>query len=281
MDHEGGVMKEHLCRGTILIVDDEPNVLWFITKVCQPMGYETLTAGSGPEALKVVEECGEKIDLILLDLKMQGMDGVDFLKAVRAGGFRMPVIVLTAAHEREAECRRIGIEAFLKKPYSLEELYDRIESIVARQTFDPTDGVLAAGMEPSARILIVDDEPGVCEFLCAALMEDVTEMHLEVRWAKPGAEALKVSRDFRPDIVILDIKMKEMWGDEMIRRFKSGEGFCPKDFIVYTTTGDPQQLSRAKGLEYKLITRPTDLDVLLEGLKKICVRHGLVRPAGG
>jgi len=63
-------------KGTILLVDDEPNVLWFISKVCQPRGYATLTAGSGIEALKYIQECGEKLDLVLLDLRMPGMGGL-------------------------------------------------------------------------------------------------------------------------------------------------------------------------------------------------------------
>ena len=81
-------------KGTILIVDDEPNVQWFISKTVQPMGYETLTAGSGMEALKLIQECGEKIDLVLLDLHMPGMGGIEVLKSIRKHQPEMSVIVL-------------------------------------------------------------------------------------------------------------------------------------------------------------------------------------------
>ena len=119
-------------KGMILIVDDEPDVLFFISRVCRPMGYDTLTAGSGMEALKIVEECGEKIDLILLDLKMPGMGGIEVLRSIRKRHEKLPVIILTAVRDAEQECLNLGIEAFIKKPYSLEELYNKIEIILER-----------------------------------------------------------------------------------------------------------------------------------------------------
>lgn len=264
-------------KGTILIVDDEPNVLWFISKTCQPMGYETLTAGSGMEALKVIQECGEKIDLVLLDLKMPGMGGVEVLKSIRKFQPDLAVIVLTAIYDRREECEKLGIETFIKKPYSLEELYSRIESVIERKNDEKRGVEIAAGYEPAAKILIVDDETEVCELLSVSLAEDFPDCHFEVKWAKSGDEALRMSLEFEPDIGIIDIKMPHMWGDELIRRFKAGEGHAPKDFIIYTSISDPQEIERAKKLGHKFFPKPTHLDSLVEVLKKICVRHNLMR----
>ena len=264
-------------RGMILVVDDEPNVLWFISKTCQPMGYATLTAGSGMEALKCIQECGEKIDLVLLDLRMPGMGGIEVLKSIRKHQPDLPVIILTAVHDKREECEKLGIEAFIKKPYSLEELYQRIEAVIERQSFDKKEIVLDPNMEPSAKIMIVDDETEVCELLAASLAEDVQDAHFEVKWVRSGDEALRLSLEFEPDIGIIDIKMPHMWGDELIKRFKSGEGRSPKDFVIYTSVSNPQEIQRAKKLGHRILTKPTDLDVLLEVLKKICIRHNLLR----
>lgn len=264
-------------KGTVLIVDDEPNVLWFISKVCHPMGYETLTAGSGMEALKVVEECGEKIDLVLLDLRMPGMGGIEVLKSIRKHLPDLPVIVLTAVHDKREECEKLGIEAFVKKPYSLEELYQKIESVIERRNFDKEAAPLDPEYVPNAKILIVDDEQEVCELLANSLAEDVPEASFEVKWALSGDEALRLSLDFEPDIGIIDIKMPHMWGDELVRRFKAGEGHCPKDFVIYTAVSDPHEMSRAKKLNHKYLAKPTDLDALVEVLRKICLRHNLLR----
>ena len=264
-------------RGTILIVDDEADMLWFISKMYQPLGYETLTAGSGMEALKIVEECGEKIDLIILDLKMPGMGGIEVLKSIRKHHPKLPVIILTALRDKEQECEELGIEAFIKKPYSMKDLNGRIEAVIERKSDEKGPAEVESGYEPSAKILIVDDELEVCEILGTSLAEDVADAHFEVKWVLSGDEALRASREFEPDIGIIDIKMPHMWGDELIQRFKAGEGHCPKDFVIYTSVADPAQVERAQKLGHKFFSKPTHLEVLVEILKKICVRHKLLR----
>lgn len=265
-------------KGTILIVDDEPNVLWFVSKVCQPLGFETLTAGSGMEALKVVQECGAKIDLVLLDLKMPGMGGLEVLRSMRKHQPDIPVVVLTAVHDKEEECRKLGVMHFLKKPYSLEELLDLIKNIAGRRAEDRLPLQLDPSLEPSAKIMIVDEAEEVCELLGMLLTEDVLDAHFEVMWVHSGEEALQKSKDFKPDIAIVEIKMHGIWGDELVRRFKAGEGHCPKDFVIYTASTDPQEVERARRLGHKILAKPTHLEALIEVLKKICVRHELLRP---
>lgn len=262
---------------TILIVDDETNVLWFVSKICQPLGYETLTASSGMEALKIIQECGEKLDLVLLDLKMPGMGGIEVLKSIRKHQPDLAVIILTALQDKQAECEDLGIEAFVKKPYSLEELSRRIEAVLERKVADKSEVVIPEEMEPSAKILIVDDETEVCELLGTSLVEDVPDCHFEVKWVLSGDEALRISREFEPDIAIIDIKMPHMWGDELIERFKRGEGHSPKDFVIYTSVSNESESGRAKKLGYKMFSKPMQIEVLVEALKKICVRHRLLR----
>ena len=264
-------------KGTILIVDDEADTLFFISKTCQSFGYDILTAGSGMEALKIVEECGAKLDLVVLDLYMPGMGGVEVLKSIRKHQPDLPVIILTALHDEQGACEKLGIEAFIRKPYSLKDLYDRIEHVIERKNEDKGEVEIDPGYEPCAKILVVDDELDVCELLGTAIAEDVGDAHFEVKWALSGDDALRISREFEPDIGIIDIKMPHMWGDELIERFKAGEGHSPKDFVIYTSVADPGQADRAKKLGYKFFSKPTDLETLVEVLKKICVRHKLLR----
>ncbi|MEI6425332.1 MAG: response regulator, partial [Lentisphaerota bacterium] len=101
--------------------------------------------------------------------------------------------------------------------------------------------------------------------------------HFEVKWALSGDEALRISREFEPDIGIIDIKMPHMWGDELIERFKRGEGYSPKDFVIYTSVSNESESDRAKKLGYKMLSKPTQIETVVEILKKICVRHKLLR----
>lgn len=264
-------------RGTILIVDDEPNTLWFVSRTAQAMGYNTLTAGSGMEALKIIRECGGRIDVVVLDLHMPGMGGIEVLRTIRKDYPKLAVIILTAFHDEEERCERLGVEAFIKKPYSLQDLHDRIEIIIERKSEDKSPIEIEEGLEPCARVLIVDDEEEVCDFFKTALEEDVRDAHFDVRAALSGDDALRISREFEPDIGIIDIKMPHMWGDELIERFKTGEGCSPKDFVIFTAVDDVQEMKRARKLGHRIFSKPTDFDKLVEVLKKICVKHKLLR----
>ncbi len=266
---------------TILVVDDEPNVLLFISKTLRPLGYDTLTCSNGIEALKILGRCMEKISLVLLDLKMQGMAGLEVLKTIRKIQPDLPVIVLTALIHKRTECEELGVAAFISKPYSLEILHLSIQSAILRGNVENKVFVLDPENEICAKVLIVDDELEICELLGRTLAEDVHDAHFEVAWVTRGDEALRISTEFKPDIGIVDIRLPHMWGDEVVRRFKAGDGYCPKDFIIYTSIADPREVERAKQLGHRFLTKPTQIDNLVEVLKGICIQHNLVRKRGG
>lgn len=264
-------------KGTILIVDDEPDVVFFISKVCQPQGYHTITASSGVEALKYLEELRGKIDLVLLDLRMPGMGGIEVLRSIRKHYGDLAVVVLTALSDKKKECEEIGIEAFMTKPYSLEDLYSRITAVIGRKEEEKAVPGVPAGYVPCAKVLIVDDEKEVCEILSESLTEDVVNAKYEVRYALSGDEALRLADEFEPDVAIVDIKMQHMWGDELIEKFKSGAAFCPKDFIIFTGADMPEQREKARKSGYKYLTKPAKIEELIEVLNKICLRHKLLK----
>ncbi len=264
-------------KGTILIVDDEPDVVFFISRTCQPQGYHTLTAQSGLEALKYIQEIPDRIDLVLLDLRMPGMGGLEVLRSIRKHHPELPVIILTALLDKRKECEELGIEAYVTKPYSLEELYRHITRVIGEKTEAREEPRLPAGMIPAAKVLIVDDEHEVCELLALTLTEDMTDAEFQVRSAGSGDEALRIANEFEPDVAIIDIKMPHMWGDELIERFRRGEAHAPKDFIVFTGADASQERQKVRKAGYKVLTKPAKIEELVEVLKKICVRHGLLK----
>ena len=79
---------------TVLIVDDEKNYLLVLEALLTKEGFQVLTAGSGSEALAVLREA--EIDLVLTDMKMPGMDGIELLTAIKETDPDLPVIVMTA-----------------------------------------------------------------------------------------------------------------------------------------------------------------------------------------
>jgi CheY-like chemotaxis protein len=115
---------------SILVVDDEPIVVEIAKRKLQERGYEVAVAHDGLEAL---EELKKKIpDLILLDIQMPRMNGYTFImeKVKNPEYAPIPVIVLTAYGEMEPLFKRHGIKAYLLKPLRLQELLDKVQSIV-------------------------------------------------------------------------------------------------------------------------------------------------------
>ena len=68
-----------------------------------------------------------------------------------------------------------------------------------------------------------------------------------------------------------------MWGDELIEKFKAGVSHTPKDFIVFTGGDVPDRRSKVRRSGYKVLTKPAKMEELIQVLKKICVRHGLLK----
>ncbi len=264
--------------GIILVVDDEPNLVFFLRRVCEFQGYEVVTAGSGLEALKYLRDFQGRIDLVILDLRMPGMGGLNVLKTIRQDFGNLPVIILTALLEKKPECEALGVEAFMVKPFSLEELCQKIDSIISwRKTAKEARMAGKKGYIPWARVLIVDDEEEICHLLSDLLTKENEAYIYDVRTASNGDEALRIADQFHPDIAIIDMKMPYIWGDELIERFKAKEAFCPKDFIIFSGSDLPEEKERIKKTGHIVIHKFARDDMLLDTLERICVRHKLLQ----
>lgn len=107
---------------SILIVDDEPNYQIVLTELLKDAGFEVFTADSAEEALPLVRDTD--LDLVLSDMKMPGMDGIEFLRRVKEQDRELPVILITAYAEveRAVEAMSLGAFTYLAKPFSNQQL---------------------------------------------------------------------------------------------------------------------------------------------------------------
>ena len=107
---------------TILIVDDEKNYPLILSAVLEDEGYETLTANSGREALEVLKN--SDVDLVLTDMRMPAMDGVQLLERIKAEDADLPVIMMTAhgTVEKAVEAMQKGAYSYILKPFDNEQL---------------------------------------------------------------------------------------------------------------------------------------------------------------
>ncbi len=120
-------------KRTILVVDDDVQMLQMARMILEEEGYEVCTAADGLEALQSVEQ--RMPDLILLDWRMPVMDGATFAAEFRAKyGDSAPILLLTAGNDPEGAAERIGAVASLGKPFDLDSLIAAVEGHVGRRT---------------------------------------------------------------------------------------------------------------------------------------------------
>jgi two-component system NtrC family response regulator len=115
---------------TILVVDDEPNYLVVLSELLKDEGFEVLTAQRGEDAFRIAEEAD--LDLVITDMRMPGMDGVELLRAIKSYNANLPVIMITAFGEVEKAviAMKAGAYNYLVKPFNNEELLVNIRKAI-------------------------------------------------------------------------------------------------------------------------------------------------------
>jgi len=106
-------------RPTLLFVDDEPQLCHLVQKILGEDGYDVVTAGNGEDALQIADSFHPEI--VVLDLNMPVLGGIDTLRELRARGFDCPVIMLTALGTAGTarEAMALGACEYLTKPFNL------------------------------------------------------------------------------------------------------------------------------------------------------------------
>ncbi len=126
-------------RPRILIVDDEAELGLMVRDYLQAVGFDTVHAASGSEALHLARE--SSWDLLVLDIMMPGIDGLDVARRVRARG-AVPIIFLTAKAEESDRILgfELGGDDYMTKPFSLKELAARIRAVLRRSAASESPG---------------------------------------------------------------------------------------------------------------------------------------------
>ena len=147
--------------GSVLLVEDEENLASLVRAYLEQEGYRVVWAGSGADALHTIDT--EPVRLVVLDLNLPDLDGLDVCKQIRARS-TVPVVMLTARDE-EAD-RLAGLDAgaddYIGKPFSPRELVARMKAVLRRVSPDGDDAMLVLGdvvLRRSAREVGVAGEP--------------------------------------------------------------------------------------------------------------------------
>ncbi len=128
---------------TILIVEDEQNIVDILSFNLSREGYDTLEAYDGPTGLQLALE--QNPNLILLDLMLPGMNGFDVCRKVRESGASTPILMLTAREEEADKVLglELGADDYITKPFSMRELLARVKANIRRVSMLPGTGAVS------------------------------------------------------------------------------------------------------------------------------------------
>jgi two-component system, OmpR family, response regulator ResD len=148
----------------VLVVDDEPTIGEIVSRYLERAGYDTRTADTGPKALAEVARA--RPDLVVLDLMLPGIDGLEVMRRIRESdsGTNTPVILLTARGEESDRIvgLRLGADDYVVKPFSPAELVARVDAVLRRVEGAPesAEPLVFDGLEiqPASRRVIVRGE---------------------------------------------------------------------------------------------------------------------------
>lgn len=143
---------------SVLVVEDEKNIVDILRFNLERKGYRVLEACDGEEGLRRARE--EKPDLILLDIMLPRMNGFDVCAALRGDGDGVPILLLTAREEEDDKVRglEMGADDYITKPFSMREVIARVEANIRRTAMAAPAGSAADSAMPVAGDLAINTD---------------------------------------------------------------------------------------------------------------------------
>jgi CheY-like chemotaxis protein len=266
----------------VLVVDDNSDAREIFQSYLENFSFKVTTAASGQEAIKELEQNSQlkdekPYDLILIDWKMPGMDGIETSKNIkqRLGVDKSPKIVMLTAFGREElmkQAEQAGIDGFLIKPVNQSILFDTIMSVFGQESHvsqrkagksaDYTDQLRKIR---GASILLAEDNE-INQQVASELLE---KEQLMVSIANNGKEAVEAVANWDYDVVLMDIQMPELNGYETTQEIKKNEQY--KNLPIIAMTAHAMASDHEKCLEagmVDVITKPIDPDKMFATLLK-------------
>ncbi len=227
---------------TVLVIDDEQIIRDLLKMMLSSAGYKVSTASGGREGVAMYST--QRPRFTLLDLRMPDMPGIDVLREIRKVDPDASVIILTAwgTDELENQARKLGATDFLSKNMTFDAIMASTERVLQREALaSGTQSVAVGGMAAMAdagaagAILVVDDEPQVREVIAQSL----TRRGYRVRVASNGTEALASVEREKPALILLDMYMPGMNGNEVLKRLRK---MAYKSAVILLTASQDEKL---------------------------------------
>lgn len=261
-------------RGTrVLIVDDNATARETLTEMLKSMSFKVTAVHSGPAALAELERASQDqgqtspYDLLLMDWKMPGMNGIEACQAIRASAWlpKLPAVIMVTAYGREdifQSAQAAGIEGFLTKPINQSTLFDTIINVLQSDSLDAETGLANQHKIPDLsgnRVLIVEDNL-INQQVADELLQ---RTGIDTQVASNALEAIQYLENNAVDLVLMDLQMPDMDGLQATRIIRQRLHLSDLPIVAMTAhalKGDRERCMDAGMTEH--IAKPIDPDAL-------------------
>ncbi|MEA3315754.1 MAG: response regulator [Campylobacterota bacterium] len=261
-----------------LIVDDNKLACSILKEQLDSFKIDNKSVYSGEEAIDLIVNKKENFNLIFLDFKMDGLNGVEtFQKLKELMGDNTPKTIMVTAYSQEElldDIEQNGFSGFITKPVSPSVLYDSILYVLDDNIKNKKDEIskydnISLNDIYGSDILLVEDNEINQEFATILLEQN----HIKVDIANDGLEALKLIQSKKYDAILMDIQMPNMDGIEATKeiREKSNQDIYFKNIPIIAMTAHAMSDDMQKSLDAGMndhITKPIDPDKFFEALLK-------------
>ncbi len=253
-------------RFKILTVDDSKTVRIIVKKAFKTFDCDIIEASNGVEGLAIAAK--ERPDVILLDVTMPVMDGVEMLTKLKADPALkpIPVIMLTAEGGRDHVLRiaKIGVRDYIVKPFHEEVLVEKVGRIIDLKPLSDGPGK-AKSIFDSATLLVVDDKPAIVQQIQEGLKHTPWKIHS----VNTTSEAIDFCGRTPPDLIVISLSLPEDAAFTLFRfvRTHVRTRYTPIFGLVVKTEFQAQQQAQQMGFT-SIVTKPLDIPELESKIAK-------------
>jgi CheY-like chemotaxis protein len=274
------VVPPDLRNRTVLIVDDNPSTLMILKRFVESFGFRTDLASSSESALHMYDlsEGREPYSLIIIDVTLPGMDGIELASRIKANPKRKaPAIICMGAYGSDGDVKRAraaGVDSFLMKPVKQSILFDTVMEIFGfcvMKKADDAQGLMFWDEFNDVTVLLVEDNP-INQMVATEILASAG---ITVDKASSGTEAILALRSKPYDAVLMDVQMPEMDGLEASRYIRNQLKMADVPIIAMTAHamyGDRERCLAAGMNDY--VPKPIDRKQLFSALRNNICRLG-------
>ena len=273
-EHQRAEMK--LDELEVLIVDDDEILLETAKDTLESLGLVVAQASSGLEALGMIkhrEETGKNYDIVILDLKMPDMDGIETIRRIREEiSTNVPILLISAYSwsDVEEQAKEAGVNGFLSKPLFRSTLYDKISEVIGKET-ESTELENDYSDLKGLNILVAEDNEINWEIISTLLsMYGINTERAEN--GRIAVEKIKEAKEGEYMLVFMDIQMPEMNGLDATRAIRKLDNKWAANVPIVAMTADAFAENVAECLNAGMnghIAKPIDIKLVMKEIRRI------------